>query len=326
MSAPSEDSPPIRPRSPIIAPAIYRLAGLRIASDFPLIGVQLCHDAVAKVDVVIRRASISEELAAASALYRDGRFTRGYNLRAVLLDFPGVGRFLVRAGTEILIDPASSCEEGEIRAYLLGTAFGLLCHQRGIMPLHASAIDVDNQIIAFVGPSGAGKSTLAAALARRGYEVIADDVCFLQLDSEGIVQAWPGVARIRLWEEAMNALGCSGPGVEREMHGYNKYFIPVRPPRNPMDRRRLRRIYLLEAAPDGAAKITRLHGAAAVEVLMQNTYRLCLAQHMGYMSQVFALCAAGARDVPVFRFSRPVGFDRMNQGIDLLESHIGDRN
>ena len=134
----------------------------------------------------------------------------------------------MRAGKEILIDSAPSSNDDEIRAYLLGTAFGLLCHQRGITPLHAAAIDVAGGCVAFVGESGAGKSTLVAALAQRGHQVIADDVCFQQLDDQGSIQSWPGIERIRLWEEAMDALDCDGPGVEREMHGYNKYFVPVR--------------------------------------------------------------------------------------------------
>src|SRR5262249_26444417 len=149
----------------------------------------------------------------------------------VLFEFSGAGRFLVRSGKEIIVESAPASDDGEIRAYLLGTAFGILCHQRRIMPLHASAIDVPSGLITFVGGSGAGKSTLVAALAQHGYQVASDDVCFLQLDDKSEVEAWPGIARIRLWSAAMHALGCDGSGAEREIHGYNKYFIPVSQPR-----------------------------------------------------------------------------------------------
>ena len=122
----------------------------------------------------------------------------------------------------------------------------------------------------------------------------------------------------------MHALGCDGPGIVREMHGYNKYFIPVRAPQNPIESRRLRRVYELQAAPDGATSVTRLQGAAAIEVLMQNVYRLGLAERLGYKPHAFGVCAAAARDVPVFRFSRPLGFDVLSPCIDLLEDHLGD--
>ena len=302
---------------------VYRLAGLRIVSDLPLSGLPVCpDDPEGQPEVVIRRAPIPEELVSATATFREGQCIGIYNGREVLIDIPSVGRFLVRAGNEILIDPAPSSDDGEIRGCLLGTVFGVLSHQRGITPLHAAAIDVAGGCVAFVGESGAGKSTLVAALARRGYQVIADDVCFQQLDDKGTVQSWPGIGRIRLWEEAMYALGCDGPGVEREVHGYNKYFVPVRPSRNPIESRRLHRVYQLHTASDDATKLTRLRGAAALEVLMQNIYRLSLAQRLGYKPNAFIFCAAAARDVPVFRFSRPLSFDALSQSIELLENHL----
>ena len=305
---------------------VYRLAGLRIVSDLPLSGLPVCRDAPQEQppDVVIRRAAIPEGLAAATAMITDGQCIGRYNGREVLIDIPATGRFLVRGGNEILVDPAPSSNANEIRAYLLGTAFGLLCYQRGITPLHAAAIDFAGGCVAFVGESGAGKSTLAAALARSGHQVISDDLCFQQLDEKGGVWSWPGIGRIRLWEEAMYALGCNGPGVEREIHGYDKYFVPIRPPRNPIESRRLHRVYQLHTASDDATKLTRLRGAAAVEVLMQNTYRLSLAQHLGYKPNAFIFCAAAARDVPVFRFSRPLDFDALSQSIELLENHLLD--
>jgi hypothetical protein len=301
----------------------YRLGGLRIISDVPLLGLQACPiKAVTKDEVVIRRASIPKGLASTTATFRDGEYIGEYNGTEVLIDIPTAGRFLVRAGKEILIEPAASSDEGEIRNYLLGTVFGLLCHQRGIVPLHAAAIDVAGGCVAFVGESGAGKSTLVAALARRGHQVIADDVCFHQIDDKGNVKSWPGLGRIRLWEEAMYALGCGGPGVEREMRGYNKYSVPVRPARNPSGFRRLRRVYQLYEASDDTIKLTRLRGAAALEVLMQNVYRLGLAERLGYKPHAFFVCATTARDVPVFRFSRPLGFGALNRNIEYLERHL----
>jgi hypothetical protein len=305
--------------------AFYRLGGLRIASDFPLLGLQVCRDeAESRCEVVIRCAPIPDEVASATAKFLDGSYSGTYNGREVLLHSPAVGRFLLRAGQEIQADLAPSSNDDEVRAYLLGAVFGALCHQRGITPLHASVADVADGCAAFVGASGAGKSTLVAALARRGHEIISDDECFLQLGPNGDVQAWPGMARVRLWEDARAALGFDGPGVERVMHGCNKYFVPVRPPRNPIQSRPLRRVYQLHRIPKGTTEVTRLRGVDAVEVLLQNVYPPDLAAHLGYQSHVFIVCTAVARNVPVFRFSRPWDFAALDQGIALLESHLQD--
>ena len=106
------------------------------------------------------------------------------------------------------------------------------------------------------------------------------------------------------------------------MHAYNKYFIPIPPTRNPMGSLQLYRIYQLQPASNGASKVTRLRGALAVEALMQNVYRLGLAERLGCKPHSFIVCAAGARDVPVFQFSRPLGFAHLQQGVELLEDHL----
>ena len=293
-------------------------------SDFPLVGVQSCgNDFALHNDVVIRRAPVPAGRDSAATACCDGQHIGEHKeKKEVFLDFPRVGRFLVRAGKEILIDPAPTSDAGEVRAYLLGTAFGMLCHQRGITPLHASAINLDDGCVAFVGASGAGKSTLVAALARRGHEIISDDVCFLQLDGKGSVQLGPGIERIRLWADAMYALGYDGPEVEQEMHGYNKYFVPVRSPRSQLDRRRLCRVYELQPSPDGAIEVSSLQGGTAVEVLMQNVYRLSLAERLGYKPHAFVACAAAARNVPVFRLTRPKHFHVLEETIEVLEDHL----
>jgi len=310
-------------KSHVVERSAYNLGGLCIASDFPLFGLQICLNGAVQHEVVIRRASIPKELASKAATFSDGQCIGSYNGNEVLLEFPTAGRFLVRSGKEILVDPSPASDDGEVRSYLLGTAFGVLCHQRGITPLHAAVIDVPGGCIAFVGPSGAGKSTLVAALAQRGYPVISDDVCFLRLGTWGRrVQAWPGMTRIRLWEDARAALGYDGPEIEREMRGYNKYVVPVLPLQDAVESRRLLRVYELHAAVRDTAEVIRLRGTVAIEVLMQNVYRLGLAELLGYKPRAFSVCAAAARDVQVFRFRRPRGFDALSHGLDLLESHI----
>src|SRR5690242_1926125 len=156
----------------------YWFGGLRITSDFPLPSLHACQDE--SFDIVIRRGTIPKKVASTAVRFHNGGYTGTYNGVHVLLDYP-VGRFMLRAGEEILIEATPSSDLDEVRAYLLGGVFGALCHQRGITPLHASAIDVAVGCAAFVGPSGAGKSTIVAALAGRGHQVIADDECFLQV-------------------------------------------------------------------------------------------------------------------------------------------------
>jgi hypothetical protein len=305
---------------------IYRFGCLRIASDFPLFGLELSQtEAEEPCDVTIRRAPMPEEAVSTTAKFLEGQYTGTYNGNEVFFSRGSIGRFLLRAGKEILMELAPSPNDDEVRGYLLGAVLGTLCHQRGITPVHASLVDVADGCAAFIGASGAGKSTLVAALGQRGRDVISDDECFLQLDSTGNVQAWPGINQIRLWEDARAALGFDGPGIERMTRGKYKSLISIRPARDPMQSRPLRGVYQLHRVPNGALEISRLRGAEAVEVLMQNVYPPGLADCLGLQSHVFQVCTAVAQNVPVFRFSRPWDFAVLDQSIDLLESHLPDR-
>lgn len=294
---------------------------MRIVSELPLSGLLLCDAAGWGEIVTIRHASVPKILPD-SVSPEEGV---AYDGNSLLLAIPEVARYLVRGGNEILVDAEPFADKNDIRAYLLGSAFGTLCHQRGIVPLHSAAIDVKDGCIGFIGYSGSGKSTLAASLTARGHQVIADDVSFLWLDSTGKVMCWPGIGRIRLWEDAVAALGCNGPGVEREFRGYNKFLVPVRPPVNPFAPRRLRRVYHLKAGPAGSTtNVSQVQGATAIELLMQNVYGSPLDEYMGRRPATFALCAALARQVPVFQFTRPMGFDALHAGVEVLENHLRD--
>ncbi len=57
-----------------------------------------------------------------------------------LLAIPGVAAFHVHGGREIIIQPAPQADAAAIRLFLLGSAFGALLHQRGITPMHGSAV------------------------------------------------------------------------------------------------------------------------------------------------------------------------------------------
>src|SRR5262249_40018556 len=138
----------IKPMSRGGAPRAYRLAGLRIISDLPLPGLTLCSDKIpAGGELVIRRGPVCESLSTVVANFPSGQC----NETELLLKIPGVGRYLLRNGNEILVDQAPVSDPRDVCAYLLGTILGVMGHQRGIPPLHASAIDVADGCVAFVG-------------------------------------------------------------------------------------------------------------------------------------------------------------------------------
>jgi hypothetical protein len=241
---------------------------------------------------------------------------------AALLTVPNVARYLVREGVEIVVDPAPGQSERNIRLFLLGSALGILCHQRGLLPLHANAIVAGGGAVAFAGHSGAGKSTLAAHFQRAGYEVLCDDVCVLSFDSNGAASAWPGLPRLKLWGDAATAFGHDPAALDRAMDGTDKYHVPIADtgPARPIP---FRRLYVLSRAEGGdEGRIERLRGHDALQAALAQTYRGAYLAPMGLTGRHFGQCATLLASAEIYSASRVWGFDIFEREAARLEAHV----
>lgn len=241
---------------------------------------------------------------------------------AVLIHSRDTARYLVRGGAEIIVEPYAQASARNLRLFLLGPAFGALCHQRGLLPLHANAIVVDGCAIAFAGRAGIGKSTLAAFFQARGYPVLCDDVCVVSFDAERRPFAWPGLPRLKLWRDAAETFGHDSDTLERAIEGRDKYHVPLVPSwtGGPYP---LARVYILRNAAVGAeARIVRLASSSAVSSLMANTYRPALVRRMGRVDGNFMQATAVAHHAAVFSAARHRGFDVFAREAARLEDHM----
>jgi hypothetical protein len=236
-----------------------------------------------------------------------------------LLVIPAVGRFLVAGGREMLVEPAAGVSARNLRLYLLGSAFAAILPQRGLLPLHANAVVVEGRAIGFMGHPGSGKSTLAAWFHDRGFDVLADDVRVVTAAPAGRPLAHPGIPRLRLWREALEAGGRDASAYERSFDDMDKYTVPTDLERV-LPAVPLSHLYVLEKAED-AASVDRLEGSAAVEALIANTYRGAYVPLMGATRRHMLACAQLARTVPVFRASRRWGYDAFDSEGAALEAH-----
>jgi hypothetical protein len=292
----------------------YSVFGLSLSSTIPLPELLEAPGAgAADVEIEVR-----EPLPSAEA-QQDGFFSTPLG---GLLDVRGVARYRIEGGRHIIVDPHPNGSERHMRLYLLGSALGALLHQRRLLPLHANAMNLSGRAVAFMGKSGAGKSTMAAWFHDRGSSVLADDVCVVTLSEAGEPMAHPGIPRLRLWRDALEASGRSADAHEHAFDDADKYNVPTRQSRT-SGAIPLGAVYLLDepgsAAPVQA--ITPLRGVAAMEALVSNTYRGGYAAKVGALPQLIGTCQALATKVPVFSVQRVWGRDRLDQQMGALEEH-----
>ena len=288
----------------------YRLFGLSVWSEVPLPEL-VAEDGAGTADVRIALGAIADRPEAPPGLHVDGERT--------LLVIPGIGRFLARAGLELQVEPENGVSPRNLRLYLLGSAFAAILHQRSLLPLHANAVVVEGRAIGFMGHPGAGKSTLAAWFHDRGFDVLADDVCVVTAGPDGRPLAHPGIPRLRLWREALEAGGRDAAAYERSFDDMDKYTVPTDLERV-LPAVPLSHLYLLDKAEDSPS-VTRLEGSAAVEAMIANTYRGAYVRLMGLTRPHLLACAELARTVPVFRARRRWGYESFDSEGAALEAH-----
>ena len=266
----------------------YTAYGLTLESGIALPFHPAPGDGTADVTIRIGRVP------AAPALAADGRPWRAA-VGMFRLDVDGVGRYLVKAGREVTVEPTAG-SEADVRAFLVSSVLGACLQQRGILTLHASAVETARGAVLFAGASGAGKSTLAAALVDRGFRMLADDVTGVVLDAGRRPVALSAVPAVRLWADALEALSWTDRTNGPIRAGVEKHLAPVGHFRStPLV---VRAVYLLRSHNRRSVEFAPVPRAAAFEALLPHTYRrrfLCGAAQRGEHFRALAALAKHAR-------------------------------
>jgi hypothetical protein len=235
--------------------------------------------------------------------------------------FEGVGRFLVRGGQEVIVDPSPDADERAVRLCLLGPILALILHQRGRLILHASAVAVGDKAIVFLGGQGWGKSTLAAALHVRGHKMLADDVTAIQMDSD-CPKVLPGFPQFKLWPNAVTALGDNPETLPLLHPDFAKRAFPVASgfPRGPLP---LKHIYVL--ATGERLKIESLSPQEALLELIRHSYAARFGSHLLQATGLathFKQCARLVQNVRLHRFRRPASLSVIDEHASMLIGEI----
>jgi hypothetical protein len=280
----------------------YRLAGLKIESDLDFPDLMPWDGPATEPEIVFRLGNVPPRLEAADrveAIFQ----TRGQ--AEYLLSLQGTGRIRVRDGRDVTIETEAAADPINTRALLTGPVQAMLWHQRGLLPLHANAVVVGDRAVALAGSSAAGKSALAAVLANDGHRILADDISVVDFAAGSRrVSVLPGVTLLRLWRDTLDVLGIASTGLRPALSGREKYFVDLgNVCRQPHE---LAAAVVLVRRTNVPLSIERLHGAAAMNALLDVVHMRrparALGRHAGIFAGVTQVMAAG---VTVWRLKLP---------------------
>lgn len=190
----------------------------------------------------------------------------------------------------------------------------VLLHQRDHLTVHASAVAVDGQGIAFVGPSGMGKSTTASLFYKRGHRLLSDDLIACRPSStDASPHIDPGFPWMKLGEHSLGeVLGRGGDDLERSVPNSSKRMVPTHERQSdaPVP---LRRVYVLGYHDDSRdtreVQVRRVTTRKACLILLSNAFVQTFLEEAGADPEHLNRCAALARRVPVSMLGRPQSMD-----------------
>lgn len=281
----------------------YRAFGLTIDSQLPLPELP---SASGVVDVQIRCGRVPDRLTDAAT---ESWFSA--TVTELLLPVPGVANFYVHHGREIVVEEAANGSAGLLQFYLLGSAMGALFHQRGILALHASSVEIAGQAVLLAGDPGAGKSTLAAAFDRRGYPLLADDICVVAPAVGNRPRIVSGPPISKLTAATLDALNIPNTELDRVAaeRDVDKFLLPRRPAA--CEQLPLGAVFVLWAGKTDALGLVELGAAQRVAALVAMTYRYPFLVGPNQLQRHLTQCGDLAKQVPVSLLTRP-----LNAGIE----------
>jgi hypothetical protein len=285
--------------------------GLRLSTDLPFTSLPKWPRDGRPPDLVLRRAPIPNTL---QDTIHDRRLLSIKSDGTAFLNFHGYFRMLIFPAGTAVIDVQPDVPIVEIEGYLLSYVAGLILHQRGQLPLHASCVVVDERAIAICGRSGRGKSTLAAAFVRAGHRLLSDDIVVVGFPDGGDAVAVPGSPHLRLnpdsiWANGLDPTGIFEGRAEDQKRIWRREatdFAPVP----------LAALIRLELAPEGCRpQLTRLSGPGAILPLQDVVYRLRLGCRLGRGGDIAFAALRLAGKLAIHQLDRPQGLEGLDQTV-----------
>jgi hypothetical protein len=171
---------------------VYRCAGLFVSSPLelaaPVVDIEAGGGVAPYVEVVegevrpVPRQRPSSEVVAERIVNREAWYTFARRGEVVIGRFYGLADFEIAATGEdgrnwrVTFYRAPAAPIGLIAILITGSVVAYLLSADGSLVLHASAVEVNGEALAFIGQSGQGKTTMATILCAEGHALVSDDL------------------------------------------------------------------------------------------------------------------------------------------------------
>jgi hypothetical protein len=289
----------------------YDIYGIRLSSEIQLSFPESKATQAADVSVIaaspdfFQKATLSAVVEAnPTRWYKYAQLDNGHSY----LRWDDLFEFLIDAeGSRIWCGWLGAASLESLQVYLLGHALSFALVKQGYEPLHATAVVIDGQAIAFMGSSGFGKSSLAAAFLADGGRLLTDDMLLLRSSDQGY-EAQPGPRRIKLFPEMARRFFAGTAGAVPMNSETTKLVMPLSTDRSHYGSAPLRALYVLgpprEVRRKRRVEMMSFTARETFVWLVRATFNPLISDS-DRLRQQYSECLSIARCVPARRISYP---------------------
>ncbi|MEH6954651.1 aldolase [Neobacillus drentensis] len=301
---------------------VYNAFGFSVKSKIPFPELLVVDNERDSIDIEIELKDLSKlwiELT-------DSQSTLVMNETLVMFQVSDTAIFLVEEGRRISVSPIGEYKEDVIRLYLLGSCMGAILMQRGIIPLHGSAVAINGKAYAIIGDSGAGKSTLASAFLQKGYQLLTDDVIGVYFTKDNVPMVIPSYPQQKLWQKSLDEFGIDNRKLRPIYQRETKFAIPIKDQfiANPLPLAGLFELALTESAE---IELKQIEGLSRLQTILIHTYRNFLIQNLGLSNWHFTNSTKIVNRAPMYQLRRPnntfTANELVSQILNCIDKEIG---
>ncbi|MCD4832986.1 MAG: hypothetical protein K8R31_04260 [Bacteroidales bacterium] len=234
-----------------------------------------------------------------------------------LLEVDHIAKYYVNNGRQIIVDTVKTTVDKEVRLFLLGSAFGALFLQRGLLPVHGSTIKFGDSATIFTGLSGVGKSSIAAYFVSRGYNALADDISVVNHNLKVV----PGFPNIKIWNDVLQKLDFNKESLAEIRPNVKKFQVPINDNyfNEPLP---LKNIIIINTKNSPGFEHEELTGIKKFNAIKNNTYRYRFVQGLEKQLDHFQILNKLLPEIKVYRVTRPQSPLLLNEFADFILNNI----
>lgn len=305
----------------------YGMYGLLVRSQVPLVGPQKTRPGRPDIELVtapasLRTPTVQRRLTRSDA--GDWFHHAALDDGSTYLLWTKLSEFWISAdGRRIACRAFDGTTPETFHTYLVPQAVSCALVKQGIEPLHATAVVVDGEAVAFLGNCGYGKSSLGAAFLKAGHPLLTDDLLVInQADPpSGRLYAHPGPARIKLFPEIAARLLGPRRARARMNPETRKFILPLSDVEHCSRTIPLKALYVLRPPANRRASrrisIRTLSPRYACIELIANTFNLIITDRARLARQL--RWASGlAAAIPVKSLSYPRNLAQVSRLVETI--------